>query len=107
MGADGANEAAHKGADLHPARPLARPQQRGDKAALTVKDDNRLETVIVIMGIEQAQLLAAVHPVEGVVDVEHDALRHRSKRAAILLDERPPEAQQRPPIGQVFQPRNG
>ena len=93
VGADGANEAAHKGADLHPARPLARPQQRGDKAALTVKDDNRLETVIVIIGIEQAQLLTAVYAVKRIVDVEHDALRHHSERAAILLDQRPPQVQ--------------
>ncbi len=28
------------------------------------------------MGVEQPQLLAAVHGVEGVVDVEHDPLRH-------------------------------
>jgi hypothetical protein len=27
-------------------------------------------------GIEQAQLLAAVHAVEGVVNVEHDAFGH-------------------------------
>ncbi len=51
-------------------------------------------------------MLAAMHAVEeparakegGVVDVEDDALRHHSERAAILLDERPPKAQQRPPV---------
>jgi hypothetical protein len=48
-----------------------------------------------------------VHPVERIVDIEDDALWNRSKRAAILLDQRPPEAQQRPPVRQVFQPRNG
>src|SRR5207248_109332 len=31
MAAQGADEAAHKAADLYPARPLAGPQQRGDK----------------------------------------------------------------------------
>jgi hypothetical protein len=36
MAAQGADHAAHKAADLHPARPLAGPQQRGDKAALCV-----------------------------------------------------------------------
>ena len=33
-------------------------------------------------------------------------LGHRSERAAILLDERPPKAQQRSPVGEVFQPRD-
>ena len=58
------------------------------------------------LAVEQAQLLAAMHAVEGVVDIEDDALGHRSERAAILLDERPPKAQQRPPVGEVFQPRD-
>jgi hypothetical protein len=106
MAAQGADQAAHKAADLHPARPLAGPQQRGDKTALCVEHNDRLEAVIVVVGVEQAQLLAAMHAVEGVVDIEDDALRHHSERAAILLDERPPKAQQRPPVGEVFQPRD-
>ena len=51
-------------------------------------------------------MLAAMHTVEGVVDIEDYALRHRSERAAILLDEGPPEAQQGPPVRKVFQPRD-
>ena len=106
MGANRADEAAQKGADLVPARPLARPQQRGHEPPLAVKDDNRLEAVIVVKGVEQAQLLAAMHPVEGVVDIEDDALGHPPERGAVLLDQRPAQAQQRPPVGQVFQPRD-
>jgi len=89
-----------------PARPLAGPQQCGHKPPLAVKDDNRLEAVIVVEGVEQAQLLAAMHPVEGVVDIEDDALRHPPERGVVLLDQRPAEAQQRPHIRQVFQPRD-
>jgi hypothetical protein len=48
-----------------------------------------------------------MHPVEGIVDIEDDALWNGSERTAILLDQRPPEAQQRPQVRQVFQPRNG
>ena len=70
-----------------------------DKAALCVEHNDRLEAVIVVVGVEQAQLLAAMHAVEGVVDIEDDALGHRSERAAILLDERLPKAQQRSPVG--------
>jgi hypothetical protein len=76
-----------------PAWALARPQQRGHKPPLAVKDDNRLEAVIVVKGVEQAQLLAAMHSVEGVVDIEHDALGYPPERGAVLLDQRPAEAQ--------------
>jgi hypothetical protein len=103
MGPDGADEAAHKAANLHPARSLARPQQRTDKAALAVEHDDRLEAIVIMVGIEQAELLTAMHPVERVVDIEHNALWHGTKRAAILFDQSPAEAQQRPHIGQVFQ----
>src|ERR1700749_922775 len=65
MAAQGADQAAHKAADLHPARPLAGPQQRGDKAALCVEHNDRLEAVIVVIGVEQAQLLAAMHAIEA------------------------------------------
>ena len=93
LGADRTDEAADEAANLHPARPLARPQQRRDKAAFAVEDDNRLEAVIVIEGVEQAQLLAAMHPVESIVDIQNDALWHCPKRAAVLFDQCPPEAQ--------------
>ena len=59
-----------------------------------------------MVGIEQAKLLTAVHPVERIVDIEHDALGHGTKRAAVLVNQGPAEAQQRPPIGQVFQARD-
>src|SRR5262249_23633225 len=107
MVAQGADQTAHKAADLYPARPLARPQHGGDKAAFPIKDDDWLETVIVMVGIEQAELLSTMDPVERVVDIDHNALRHCPERTAILIDERPPKAQQRSPIGQVFQPRDG
>jgi hypothetical protein len=88
---DGADEAAQKGADLMPARPLARAQQRGDKNAPPHRNDNRLKAVIVLVGVEQAQLLPAMHPVESVVDIEQDALRHLPERGAVLLDRRAPQ----------------
>jgi hypothetical protein len=59
------------------------------------------------MGVEQAQLLAAMHRIEGVVDVEDDALRHLAERAAVDVDQSPAQAQQRPRIRQVLQPRDG
>ena len=46
------------------------------------------------MGIEQAQLLAAMHGVERVVDVERDATRHLAEAVAIVVDHGAPHAQQ-------------
>jgi hypothetical protein len=37
---------------------------------------DRLKAAAVVIGVEQRELLAAVNPVLGVVDVEHDALGH-------------------------------
>ena len=107
VGADRADQAAQKGADLDALRPLRRAQDGGDEAALAIEDDDRLEAVVVVMGVEQAQLLAAVHRVEGVVDIEDDALRHLPERAAVDVDQSPAQAQQRPRIRQVLQPRDG
>ena len=56
------------------------------------------------MGVEQAQLLATVHRVKGVVDIEDDALRHPPERAAVDVDQSPTQAHQRSRIRQVFQP---
>src|SRR5512132_1716855 len=64
VGADRADQAPEKGADLDALRPLRRAQDGGDEAALAIEDDDRLEAVVVIMGVEQALLLATVYRVE-------------------------------------------
>ena len=51
-----------------------------------------------MMGVEQAQLLADVHGVEGVVDVEHDAARHLVKALAIMVHPGAAHAQQGVPV---------
>ena len=107
VGADRADQAAQKRPDLDALRPLRRAQEGGDEAALGIEDDDRLEAVFVVVGVEQAQLLAAVHRVEGVVDVERDPPRHLAERAAVDVDQSPAQAQQRPRIRQVLQPRDG
>ena len=94
MAANRAHQAAQKGADLDALRPLRRAQHGGDKAAVAVEDDDRLEAIVVVMGVEQTQLLAAVHRIEGVVDVEGDPTRHLPERGAVKIDERPAQAQQ-------------
>jgi len=52
MVAQGADQTAHKAVDLDPARPLAGPQWRGYKTALRVEHNDRLEAVIVVVGVE-------------------------------------------------------
>ena len=91
-------------ADLGAARPLGRPQDRADEPAIAVEHHDRLEAVFVVMGVEQAQLLAAMHGVEGVVDVEHDPLRHLPEGGAVEVDHRPPHRHQLAHAGQVLQP---
>ena len=45
-------QATHKAADLVSARPLAGPQYGRHETPLAVEDDDRLEAVIVMEGIE-------------------------------------------------------
>ena len=104
MAADRPHQAAQKRPDLDALRPLRRTQDGGNEAALAIEDDDRLEAVVVVRGVEQAQLLAAVHRIEGVVDIQRDPPRHLAERAAPDVDQSPAEAQQRPRIGQVLQP---
>ena len=59
------------------------------------------------MGVEQAKLLATMHGVEGVVDVEHDAARHLAEALAIVVDHGAAHAQQGVPVRQVLGARHG
>ena len=72
--ADGAHETAQKSLDFLTAGPLGGPKDGGDEATLAVEHDDRLKAILVIMRVEQPQLLAAMHRVERVVDVERDSL---------------------------------
>ena len=106
-GADGPEQPAQEGADLRPLRALGGPQYGRDDAPFTVEHDDGLEPVFVVVGIEQPQLLAAVHGVEGVIDVEHDPLGHLPEGRAVQVDHRLPHPQQRSHVGQVLQTRDG
>ena len=60
-----------------------------------------------MMRVEQPQLLAAMHGVERLVDVEHDAAGHLAEAVAVMLDHGSPHAQQSTRIRQVLQARDG
>ena len=84
------NESAQEGADFRALGPFGGPQDGGDDTTLTVEHDDGLEPVFVVVGIEQAQLLAAVHGVEGVIHVEHNPLGHLPEGRAVQVNHRPP-----------------
>jgi hypothetical protein len=106
VGSDGAQQATQKAADLLAAGPFHRTQHGGDEPAITVKHDNGLKTVLVVMRVEQAQLLATVHGVKRVVNVERYAPGNLFEGFAIQIDHRAAHAQQRAGVRQVFQQRD-
>jgi hypothetical protein len=53
-----------------PLRPFGGTQDRRDRSAAGVEDHDRLETVLVVVGVEQLELLGAVGGIEGVVQIE-------------------------------------
>jgi hypothetical protein len=56
--------------------------------------------------IEETKLLAAMHRVERVVNIERDAFGNLPERLAIEIDHGAAHAQQRAGVGQVFQARD-
>src|SRR5271166_3892595 len=93
VSADRAQQAPQEGLDLLAARSLGGTKHGGDEAALAVEHDDRLKSVFVVVGVEQPQLLAAVHRVEGVVDVERDPFGNPGERLAIEVHHRPTHPQ--------------
>jgi hypothetical protein len=76
IGPDGADQAAHK---ARPSTPLGRLP--GRNSALTkLAVEHNAEAVVIVVGIEQAEPLTAMQPVERVVDIEHNAVRHGTKQ---------------------------
>ena len=79
-GADGADDVAQHQRDLGPVRGFAGPQDHRDRpAGDRLVDVDRQKAAAVVVGVEERELLAAMGPVLGVVDVEHDPARHLSK----------------------------
>src|SRR5271166_5098674 len=106
VGADGAQQATQESLDLLAAGPFGGAKHGSDEATLAVEHDDWLKSVFVAMRVEQPQLLAAMHRVERVVDIECDALGNLSKGLAIKIDHGAPHAQQRASVGQIFQSRD-
>ncbi len=59
------------------------------------------------MGVEQRQLLAAVDGIEGIVDIEGDALGTTLEASEEQIDHRQPHARERAPRRRVLEARQG
>ena len=104
-GADTADDMAQHQRHLGPVRRLAGAQDDGDRlAARRLVDVDRQKAAAVVVRIEQRELLAAVNPVLGVVDIEQDAPRYLLEAVAEQLDHRRHHAFERGRAGQVLQP---
>ena len=107
-GADAADDMAQHQRHLGPVRRLAGAQDdRHRLAGGGLVNVDRQEAAAVVMGVEQRELLPAVDPVLGVVDVEHDAPGHLFEAVAEQLDHRRHHALERDRAGQVLQPADG
>src|SRR5215211_7102426 len=88
-GADMADDMAQDQGHLGAVWRLAGAQDdRHRLAGARLINVDRLEAAAVVVGVEQRQLLAAVNPVLGVVDVEHDAPGDLFEAVAEHLDHR-------------------
>ena len=86
--ADAPHQMLEEGADLGARRRLAGAQENRHRlAALHMVDVHRQEAPRVVKGVEQRQLLLAVHRVAGVVDVERDRRGRAREGAAEDIDQ--------------------
>ena len=108
MPADAPHQVLEEGADLGARRRLAGAQENRHRlAALHMVDMHRQEAPRVVMGVEQRQLLAAVHRVAGVVDVQRDRRWRGRERAAEDVDQGGRHARHLDARGRVLQTAHG
>src|SRR5215204_3547619 len=108
MPADTLDDMLEDRADLFAGWRLARAQDHRHRlAAGRIIDVDRQKAALIVMGVEQRELLMAVHRFAGIVDVERD----RGLRAPVAFAE--PSHQRRHQSGdlglrrRILQPRHG
>jgi hypothetical protein len=102
------NQAAQMRPYLNAARHLAGPQDHGDRpAALGVVHMDRQKAVFVIIGVEQRQLLTAMHHVDRVIDVQRDRARRTLVTAHPKIDKRIAQSDHLAQIGGILQAGEG
>jgi hypothetical protein len=107
-GADRLADVAQDESDLGAGRCLAWPEDHRERlAAGRLVEVDRQEAAAVVVGVEQRELLAAIDPVRGVVDVEHEASGQVVEAVAEQLDHGRHHALERDRAGQVLEPAHG
>ncbi len=105
---DAAHQVLQQGADLDTGGRLAGTQEDCHRlAALNMVDVHRQEAAGVVVGVEQRQLLVAVKPVAGVVDVERDRRWRGREGAAEDVDQGGRHARYLAARRRVLQPAHG
>jgi hypothetical protein len=90
--------------DLGTVGRLAGPEDHRQRlASRGLVDVNRQKAAAVVVRMEEGQLLAAVHPIERVVDVEQNAARYLLETVAEEVDHRIHHADERGLCRQVLQ----
>ena len=103
--ADATHQVLQQDADLIARGRLAGAQENRHRlAALDMVDVHRQKAARGVMGVEQRQLLVAVNPVAGVVDVERDRRRRGREGAVEQIDQGGRQAHHLDPRGRVLQP---
>ena len=82
VGPDRPQQAAQEGANLLATRPFGGAKHSRDEAAFAVEHDNRLETVFVVMRIEQR--VSGTFSSREMVDCEHSSRSDGDRSSAIL-----------------------
>ena len=92
MAADRPDETADMTTDLDAGGRPAGPQDHGHRTTGGgVVDVDRQKAALVEVGVEERQLLMAMHDVDRVVDVEHDRLGGGGVARAVEVDNHPAE----------------
>jgi hypothetical protein len=106
--ANAPNQAAQLCTYLNAARHLAGTQDHRDRsAALGVVDMDRQKAVFIIVGVEQRQLLTAMHHVDRVVNVQRDRARRALVTVHPQIDKRIARSDHLAQIGGILQPGKG
>ena len=105
---DTMHQAAKMAAELGAARRPAGPQQHRHRArGGGVVGVDRQEAALVVVGVEQRELLAAVHHVAGVVDVQRHRGRWSGVAGAVEVDHGMDQARHLAPARHVLPARHG
>jgi hypothetical protein len=95
-----------QGQDLAAARRCRLPQHGQDQPAAGVEDVDRQETPVIVIGIELAQFLLAVDPIEALVEIKGEMTGRNRKAVAIELQHRLAHAIEVRPPRQVLDAGN-